>query len=76
LARGAGYDVLDHFLLEPADWWTDYYGPMQERVEKLRPRALLDPELAAVLAEAEREMDLHRRFGHMYSYVFLVMQVR
>lgn len=75
-AHRAGYDVLDHFLLEPADWWTDYYGPMQERVEKLRPRALQDPELAGVLEEAEREMDMHRRFGHTYSYAFLVMRVR
>ena len=73
-ARGAGYDVLHHFLLEPADWWTDYYGPLEERVAMLRPRAASDHALAEVLDEAEEEMFLHRRFGDCYSYVFLVLR--
>jgi hypothetical protein len=47
---------------------------MEERVEKLRPRASEDPVLAQVLLEAELEIDAHRRFGHTYSYEFLIMQ--
>jgi serine/threonine-protein kinase HipA len=73
-AADAGYETLDHFTLPPESWWTHYYGPMEERVEELRPRAADDPVLAQVLTEAELEMDIHRRFGHTYSYEFLILK--
>ncbi len=73
-AADAGYETLDHFTLPPEAWWTHYYGPMEERVEELRPRAADDPVLAQVLVEAELEIDVHRRFGHTYSYEFLIMR--
>jgi len=73
-AANAGYETLDHFTLPPESWWTEYYGPLEERVEELRPRAADDPVLAQVLLEAELELDMHRRFGHTYSYEFLMMK--
>jgi serine/threonine-protein kinase HipA len=73
-AADAGYETLGHFTLPPESWWTNYYGPLEERVEKLRPRASGDPVLAQVLLETELEIDMHRRFGHTYSYEFLIMR--
>ena len=72
-AAHAGYETLHHFTLPPESWWTHYYGPMEERIEELRPRAADDSVLAQVLLEAELEIDMHRRFGHTYSYEFLIM---
>jgi hypothetical protein len=76
IARAAdvGYETLDHFTLPPESWWTEYYGPLEERVEELRPRAEEDPALAQVLLEAELEIDVHRRFGNTYSYEFLILK--
>jgi serine/threonine-protein kinase HipA len=76
LAERAGYETLAHFELPPESWWTQYYGPLQERMEELRPRASDDPVLAEVLAETEAEIDMHRRFGHTYSYEFLILRKR
>jgi SAM-dependent methyltransferase len=73
-AAHAGYETLHHFTLPPESWWTQYYAPLEERVEELRPRASDDPVLAQVLLETELELDMHRRFGHTYSYEFLIMQ--
>lgn len=73
-AAHAGYETLHHFTLPPESWWTEYYGPLEERVEGLRPRAADDPVLAQVLLETELELDMHRRFGHTYSYEFLIMR--
>jgi serine/threonine-protein kinase HipA len=73
-AAHAGYETLAHFTLPPEAWWTQYYGPMEERIEELRPRASDDSVLAQVLLEAELELDIHRRFGHTYSYEFLILQ--
>ena len=73
-AAEAGYETLDHFALPPESWWTEYYGPLEERLEELRPRSSGDPVLAQVLLEAELELDVHRRFGRTYSYEFLILK--
>lgn len=93
LAAGAGYATIDSFVLPPSAWWDEYYTPMLQRIELLRPLAAGeagglpgsagraretntagDAKLAAVLTEAEAEIDLFRRCGSSYSYVFYVMQ--
>jgi hypothetical protein len=72
-ARAAGFEVLDHFALPPEAWWDEYYGPLQARMTRLAPDA--DPELAAVIAETRREIDLFRRYGDAYGYLFYLMRL-
>lgn len=71
-ARAAGFDVLDHFALPNSAWWDEYYTPLAERAARLRQDA--DADLEAVIAATEREIDLHRRFGDSYGYVFYLMR--
>ena len=71
-ARAAGFDVLDHFTLPPEAWWDEYYTPLLERMARLAPDA--DPDLAAAIAETRREIELFRRCGHAYGYVFYLMR--
>ncbi|UCG32333.1 MAG: methyltransferase domain-containing protein [Phycisphaerales bacterium] len=73
-AATAGFAVFDHFTLPPSAWWDEYYDPLIERMAALRPRAAGDAALAQVIAEHEREIDMHRRFGHTYGYVFYLMR--
>ena len=70
----AGYEVVVTFPLPAESWWTHYYTPIEERLPGLRRRYADDPEsLAALDAEVE-EIELHRRFGRYYGYVFYVMR--
>ncbi|MGH6900006.1 MAG: SAM-dependent methyltransferase [Geminicoccaceae bacterium] len=71
-ARAAGFEVLDHFTLPPDAWWDEYYTPLEARMDLLA--ADPDPALAAVIAETRREIDLFRRCGHAYGYVFYLMR--
>lgn len=71
-ARAAGFDVIDHFTLPPEAWWDEYYVPLEERMARLAPDA--DPELAAVIAETQREIELYRRYSDSYGYVFYLMR--
>ena len=71
-AEAQGFQVLDHFTLSSVDWWTDYYGPLRDRIAQLRPTA--DAALSAVMDETVHEMDVHARFGDSYSYVFYLMR--
>jgi SAM-dependent methyltransferase len=71
-ARAAGFDLIDHFRLPPAAWWDEYYTPLEQRMAHLAPAA--DAELAAVIDETRREIELYRRHGHAYGYVFYLLR--
>ncbi|HZF55951.1 MAG TPA: methyltransferase domain-containing protein [Polyangiaceae bacterium] len=77
-AREAGFEVLGAFELPEAAWWDDYYAPLLDRVERVRPRALSQggegSDLARAIAETEREIDLYRRFCRSYGYVFYLLR--
>jgi SAM-dependent methyltransferase len=71
-ARAAGFDVLDHFTLPLEAWWDEYYAPLEQRMTELAPAA--GPELAAVLDETRREIELYRRHHDSYGYVFYLLR--
>jgi serine/threonine-protein kinase HipA len=71
-ARAAGFAVLDTFTLPPSAWWDDYYTPLLARAEQLRPTA--DDELKAVIEETKREIDLYRKYGESFGYVFYLLK--
>jgi hypothetical protein len=75
-AATAGYETLDHFALPSAAWWESYYSPMLARLAELRSESVSDSVLAEVLDEAEREVDMFRRFGNTYGYVFYLLRRR
>jgi SAM-dependent methyltransferase len=73
-ARSAGFEAFDHFTLPPEAWWDEYYRALEARMASLTPQA--DPELAAAIAETRREIELYRRHGDVYGYVFYLMRRR
>lgn len=76
IAEDAGFDVLDDFVLPGAAWWDEYLTPLSARVEMLRPQAATDPTLVRVLEEMDRELDICRRHGDTFGYVFFILQRR
>jgi SAM-dependent methyltransferase len=72
--RAAGFDLIDHFTLPPDAWWDEYYTPLEQRMARLAPAA--DPELAAAIDETRREIELYRRYGDSYGYVFYLLRQR
>ncbi|MCL4817852.1 MAG: class I SAM-dependent methyltransferase [Vicinamibacteria bacterium] len=74
LAREAGFEVVGHFPLPAAAWWDDFYTPMEARVRDLRAVHAADAEALAVLDAIDEEIDMHRRFGEHYGYVFFVLR--
>jgi SAM-dependent methyltransferase len=74
LVAEAGYVSMDGFVLPVSDWWNNYYGPAERRVEELREKYAGDREAFATLDEAQREHDLFRKYSDSYGYVFYVMR--
>jgi serine/threonine-protein kinase HipA len=64
-----GLFLIDMFPL-PAQDAADYYTRLEQRVTELQPEAEGSPEMAAVLADAEAEIDIYKKHGAFFGYVF------
>jgi serine/threonine-protein kinase HipA len=72
--RAAGFGVLDRFVL-PAECWTQsYYAPLARAIAAFRARHPDDAQAAAIADGSESEIDLYRRHGKSYGYVFYLAQ--
>ena len=74
--RSAGFETIESFELPASAWWNGYYEPMQARIAELKNRYPSDPAASAVVAAAEREIDMHRRYADFYSYGFFIVRPR
>lgn len=69
IAQELGLEVLDHFRLPSQDWW-DYFDQAEARCRHIGG----DEGLANAVAGIRGEMDLYRRTGHSYGYVFYILR--
>ena len=69
-AEHAGFEPLESWPLPAAAWWDDYYTPLSARIAALEG----DPALAGPIAETRREIELFRRHGDSYGYVFYLLR--
>ena len=74
LAEAKGWRRRGDFLLSERAWWTDYYAPMEARLEALEERLGGDPAAAIVLGEAREEVECFRAHADCYGYLFLVLE--
>lgn len=56
----------------PQASWDAYHGPLQSRIDALRPGA--DADLSRALDEAQAEIDLHARTGGTWGYLLSVVR--
>lgn len=73
IARECGYVLVDSFAL-PTSAWEAYYGPVERRVDELAGDWAEDAERQQVLVAMRDEIDIFRRHGESYGYLFLVLQ--
>ncbi len=66
----AGYELLHSFVLRPSDWWDEYFTPLLKRIECLRENAPGNVGLAPAIEATEREIEMYRRYGESFGYVF------
>ncbi|MGD2271029.1 MAG: methyltransferase domain-containing protein [Desulfobacterales bacterium] len=71
-----GYDLIGHFTLPEDAWWTEYYGPLEKRIAKLRKQYKHNSKALAIIENEQREIDMYRKYHQWYGSVFFVMQVR
>jgi ubiquinone/menaquinone biosynthesis C-methylase UbiE len=70
----AGYQLVATFVLPVADWWDDYYRPLEEKIPGFLARHPNDAAAAAVADDATAEIDILRRYAEWYSYGFFIVR--
>lgn len=70
-----GYRPIAHYLLPAKAWWTHYYTPLEQRINRLRSHYADNSDALQVLASHQKEMELFRRYSDYYGYVFYIGQV-
>jgi len=68
IARGLGLEAIDTFRLPRQDWW-DYFEQVSVQCQRHRG----DDSLSGVIDAMQQEIDLYRRTGHSYGYVFYLL---
>lgn len=71
LCFGCGYRLQAMFALPEADWWDEYLAGVIPAIE--RHRGNPDPDIQSVIAICDQELDIARRFGAAYGYVFVIL---
>jgi len=72
LVEKCGFELLGHFTLPDEAWWTDFYTPMEQRIEVMRAQYADDDEALAILDQLAEEPALHRVHGGDYGYELFV----
>lgn len=68
----AGFEPLDSFLFGEREWWHNYYEPLSRRVEAVADARGDDPVALSVVEAERREIEIYRRYGEWFSYLFLI----
>ena len=70
----SGYALLGHFMLSEDVWWTEYFGPLEERIRDVRGRCGTESADSAELSLDQQEIDEFKRDPASCASVFFVMQ--
>lgn len=70
----AGLEPVGDFELPESDWLENFYEPMAEFIASRRERWVGQPDRLAFLDAMGREIEMFRKTGGAYGYVFYVMR--
>ena len=68
------YDLVDHFEVSGETFWTEYYIPLQKRINNLRIKFTEDTNALTVLDKEQSEIDMVKRDPTKFGSTFLIMQ--
>ena len=69
-AQELGYKVRDSWTIPERDWWDEYLNPLQARMAALASEARRDRQLAELMAESRRAIEVYRHYSASFGYVF------
>jgi len=69
-----GYKLVNHFQLPEDAWWTEYYQPLEIRVQKLYTKYKNNSEALTILKKYQNEIDMVKRKPKEHRSAFYIMR--
>jgi len=74
LIESCGYQVVSSFKIPKEGWSVDYYSYLDKPVKAACEKYHNQPELSGVLDALQHEMEMYKKYGDYYGYVFSVLK--
>jgi len=69
-----GYRLVGYFSLPEHAWWTEFYRPLEKRLDDLRKKCGNDPEALKSLKKFQNEIDMVKSNPQMFASAFCIIQ--
>jgi SAM-dependent methyltransferase len=69
-----GYELIGHFPLPEDAWWIEYYGPLEDRLVKLREKYAGNQDALEYLETEQEEIDMYKKHNEWYGSVFYILR--
>ena len=70
----SGYELVGHFALDEATWWTEYFAPLEALIGEYRIRCADDPEVLEELGQAQENLDTFKQHSQSTTSAYFVMK--
>ena len=70
----SGYDLVDHFEVAGEVFWTEYYIPLQKRINDMRIEFGEDTNALMVLDKVQSEINMVKRDPSKFGSTFFIIQ--
>jgi SAM-dependent methyltransferase len=74
LFKNNGYEMIGHFTLPVSAWLEDYYAPLQQRLNELRPKYQGNEAATTVFNTSQAEIDGFKKCSDYVGYESFVAQ--
>ncbi len=71
---GLGFELVSTFVIPVDTWLTEYFRPLGKRLHELADKYARRPDLLAVLAKEEAELEAFRARPEDFASVFYVLR--
>ena len=75
MIRECGYDIIGSFELPEDEWWDEYYGPLEKRIQSFSVKYADNPAVMSVLDKERREVEFFKKSKKWYGSAFFVLQL-
>ena len=72
-AERHGYRLIEHFSISGATWWSEYYKPLEEHIERIYIEHKNEPVILAQVERDRLEVEKVKNNPHAYSSGFFIL---
>ena len=69
-----GFKTLEYFFLPDDAWWIEYFGPLEEQINKLLPKYKNNPEAIKVFKSKQNDVNTYKKNPKANRSMFYILQ--